>query len=115
MQTVRIKNLKLRIIIGINPEERIHKQDVLINITAEFDDSKAIQTEDISDTLNYRNLTKSVIEVVEKSEFYLLETLVDKVLNLVMSDDMTIRATVEIDKISVLRYCDSVSLSKSSG
>ena len=114
MQTIRIKNLKLRIIIGINPEERIHKQDILINITAEFDDSKAIQTEDISDTLNYRNLAKSVIDVVERSEFYLLETLVDKVLNLVMSDDRVIRATVEIDKTSVLRYCDSVSLSKSS-
>ncbi len=114
MQTIRIKNLKLRIIVGINPEERIHKQDVLINITADIDNSKAIQTEDINDTLNYRNLAKSVIEFVEKSEFYLLDTLVDKVLNLVMSDDMVIRATVEIDKTTVLRYCDSVSLSKSS-
>ncbi|MCH8977522.1 MAG: FolB domain-containing protein [Proteobacteria bacterium] len=114
MQTLRIKNLKLRIIVGINPEERIHKQDVLINITADIDNSKAIQTEDINDTLNYRNLAKSVIEFVEKSEFYLLDTLVDKVLNLVMSDDLVIRATVEIDKTTVLRYCDSVSLSKSS-
>jgi len=114
MQTLRIKNLKLRIIVGINPEERIHKQDVLINITAEFDDSKVIQTEDINDTLNYRNLAKSIISFVEKSEFHLLETLVDKVLNLVMSNDMVIRASVEIDKTTVLRYCDSVSLFKSS-
>jgi len=106
--------LKLRIIVGINPEERIHKQDVLINITAEFDDSKVIQTEDINDTLNYRNLAKLIISFVEKSEFHLLETLVDKVLNLVMSHDMIIRASVEIDKTTVLRYCDSVSLSKSS-
>ncbi len=106
--------MKLRIIVGINPEERIHKQDVLINITADIDNSKAIQTEDINDTLNYRNLAKSVIKFVEKSEFYLLDTLVDKVLNLVMSDDLVIRATVEIDKTTVLRYCDSVSLSKSS-
>ncbi len=106
--------MKLRIIVGINPEERIHKQDVLINITAEFDDSKVIQTEDINDTLNYRNLAKSIISFVEKSEFHLLETLVDKVLNLVMSNDMVIRASVEIDKTTVLRYCDSVSLSKSS-
>jgi len=114
MQTLRIKNLKLRIIVGINPEERIHKQDVLINITADIDDSKVIQTEDINDTLNYRNLAKSIIDFVEKSEFHLLETLVDKVLNLVMSNDMVIRASVEIDKTTVLRYCDSVSLSKSS-
>jgi len=114
MQTIRIKNLKLRIIVGINPEERIHKQDVLINITADIDDSKVIQTEDINDTLNYRNLAKSVIDFVEKSEFHLLEILVDKVLNLVMSNDMVIRASVEIDKTTVLRYCDSVSLSKSS-
>lgn len=106
--------MKLRIIVGINPEERIHKQDVLINIRADIDNSKAIQTEDINDTINYRNLAKSVIEFVEKSEFYLLDTLVDKVLNLVMSDDLVIRATVEIDKTTVLRYCDSVSLSKSS-
>jgi len=114
MQTLRIKNLKLRIIVGIDPEERIHKQDVLINITADIDDSKVIQTEDINDTLNYRNLAKSIIDFVEKSEFHLLETLVDKVLNLVMSNDMVIRASVEIDKTTVLRYCDSVSLSKSS-
>ncbi len=114
MQTIRIKNLKLRIIVGINPEERIHKQDVLINITADIDDSKVIQTEDINDTLNYRNLAKSVIDFVEKSEFHLLEILVDKVLDLVMSNDMVIRASVEIDKTTVLRYCDSVSLSKSS-
>jgi len=114
MQTIRIKNLKLRIIVGINPEERIHKQDVLINITADIDDSKVIQTKDINDTLNYRNLAKSIIDFVEKSEFHLLEILVDKVLNLVMSNDMVIRASVEIDKTTVLRYCDSVSLSKSS-
>jgi len=114
MQTIRIKNLKLRIIVGINPEERIHKQDVLINITADIDDSKVIRTKDINDTLNYRNLAKSIIDFVEKSEFHLLETLVDKVLNLVMSNDMVIRASVEIDKTTVLRYCDSVSLSKSS-
>ncbi len=114
MQTIRIKNLKLRIIVGINPEERIHKQDVLINITADIDDSKVIQTEDINDSLNYRSLAKSVIDFVEKSEFHLLEILVDKVLNLVMSNDMVIRASVEIDKTTVLRYCDSVSLSKSS-
>jgi len=114
MQTIRIKNLKLRIIVGINPEERIHKQDVLINITADIDDSKVIQTEDINDSLNYRNLAKSVIDFVEKSEFHLLEILVDKVLDLVMSNDMVIRASVEIDKTTVLRYCDSVSLSKSS-
>ncbi len=106
--------MKLRIIVGINPEERIHKQDVLINITADIDDSKVIQTKDINDTLNYRNLAKSIIDFVEKSEFHLLEILVDKVLNLVMSNDMVIRASVEIDKTTVLRYCDSVSLSKSS-
>jgi len=114
MQTIRIKNLKLRIIVGINPEERIHKQDVLINITADIDDSKVIQTEEINDSLNYRNLAKSVIDFVEKSEFHLLEILVDKVLSLVMSNDMVIRASVEIDKTTVLRYCDSVSISKSS-
>jgi len=106
--------LKLRIIVGINPEERIHKQDVLINITADIDDSKVIQTKNINDTPNYRNLAKSIIDFVEKSEFHLLEILVDKVLNLVMSNDMVIRASVEIDKTTVLRYCDSVSLSKSS-
>ena len=114
MQTIQIKNLKLRIIVGINPEERIHKQDIVINITADIDDCKAIQTENINDALNYRNLAKEVIDFVEKSEFYLLETLVDKVLNMVMSNNMVIRAKVEIDKTSVLRYCDSVSLSKSS-
>ena len=37
MNKIKIKNLSLRTIIGINEWERVHKQDVIINIEIGFD------------------------------------------------------------------------------
>ncbi|MCA9072210.1 MAG: FolB domain-containing protein, partial [Planctomycetaceae bacterium] len=75
---ILIKDLLLRTIIGINEEERIEKQDVLINLILEADMQKAGASDDIEDAVNYRTITKQVIGLVETSRYLLVERLADE-------------------------------------
>jgi len=112
---IRIKNLKLRTIIGINDWERVEKQDVVINMEVELDRIKAMDTDRIEDTVNYKSLTKQIISEVEQSKFFLLEKLAHHILQVLLKDKKIKRATVEIDKPSALRSADSVSVCCSAG
>ena len=110
MAIIRIKNLIIRTIIGFNPEERVNRQDVVINLEIEVDISKAVGTDHQEGIYNYKTITKSIIAFVSESKYYLLEKLTHEVLQLVMEDERVIRAKVEIDKPQALRFADSVSI-----
>jgi FolB domain-containing protein len=60
-----IKDLLLRGIIGINPEERVKEQDILINMVIYADIRQAAQSDAIEDAVDYKSITKRVIDHVE--------------------------------------------------
>lgn len=107
---IRLKNLRLRTIIGINAWEREKQQDVVINAEIHYDGSRCQASDQISDTLDYKAVTKKIIEEVEESQFFLLDALASRVLRIIMEDPMAQKATVEIDKPHALRFADSVSV-----
>jgi len=107
---IRIKNLRLRALIGLYEWERKAKQEVVVNVEFEFDGEKAARTDAIDDSIDYKALTKKIIAEVEESQFQLLEALSNHVLNLVMADSRVKRARVEIDKPGALRFAESVSV-----
>jgi len=108
--TISIKNLSLRTIIGINDWERVTKQEILVNIKIDYDATEQVLTDTESPEPNYRSLTKKIIAEVEESQFFLLERLVDHILNLIMEDANVLKASVEVDKPKALRFTDSVSV-----
>ena len=110
MDKIHIRDLALRCIIGIYPEERINKQDVIINITMETDLSKAGQSDDVNDTVDYKAVKLAVLDLVEKSEFNLIESLADRIAKICLNADGVERATVTIDKPGALRFCKSVAV-----
>jgi D-erythro-7,8-dihydroneopterin triphosphate epimerase len=112
--TIQIKNLRLRTIIGINEWERKVSQDVIINVTITFDGSRVSKSDDITDTIDYKKITKKIIHFVEKSHFYLLDRMASQILNVVMEDKRIQSSIVEVDKPHALRYTDSVSVTVSS-
>lgn len=107
---IHIKNLRARTIIGINTCERDQAQDVIINIEIFFDGSNAAETDDLNDTINYKQIKKRVLKAVESSNFGLLEKLASHVLQIVMEDEKIQKAVVQIDKPHALRFADSVSV-----
>ena len=109
MGKIRIDNLRLRTIIGIFDWERKHKQDIIINCEIEFDSRKAEESDQVQDTVNYKSITKNIIQTVESSQYFLIEKLTRKIVDLIMQDAQIIRVVVRIDKPSALRFTDSVS------
>jgi D-erythro-7,8-dihydroneopterin triphosphate epimerase len=108
--TIRITNLRLRTLIGFNPEERVKKQDVVINIEIDYTINAAVLEDHVDEALNYKTVTKQVIELVEDGQFLLLEKLVADVLALCTEHPSVNAARVTVDKPHALRFADSVSL-----
>ena len=73
LDKIHIRDLRLRCIVGINPEERRKKQDVEIDITLYADLRAAGRTDAVEDTVDYRAVKQEVVEEVEASSFFLLD------------------------------------------
>ena len=56
---IRIMDLVVAGIVGINPDERVNKQDVLVNATLWVDTRQAAKSDNIDDAVNYRTVTKA--------------------------------------------------------
>jgi len=110
MAIIHITDLKLRTIIGTYDWERENKQDIIINISMEFDASKAGQSDRIEDTINYKTITKKIIKEIEASSFFLIEKLAQMIMDIVMENILIREATVKVDKPFALRFADSVSI-----
>lgn len=108
--TIRIKNLRLRTYIGINSDEIENKQDIVVNVKIHYCAEKAISSDDMSDALNYRTITKRIIALVENNRFALLEKLTSDILAIAAEHQWVEAAEIEVDKPHALRFADSVSL-----
>jgi dihydroneopterin aldolase/D-erythro-7,8-dihydroneopterin triphosphate epimerase len=108
MGKIFIKDLLVRCILGINDDERREKQDVIINIELTTDTSKAGQTDDFADAIDYRALKKKVIAMIEKSQYFLVEALAQALADCVLEDSRVDKVMVRVEKPTALRYAKSV-------
>lgn len=111
LATINIQNLRLRTYIGFNPEEMEKQQDVVINIEIRYQINEQVLQDRVSDALNYKTVTKKVINHVEQGRFLLLEKLVADILAISCEHPSVNQARVTVDKPHALRFTDSVSLS----
>lgn len=107
---INIKNLRLRTYIGFNPEELQKQQDVIINAEIHYPADLAVETDSERNAVNYKVITKNMIQHVEHGQFKLLERLAGDLLA-IASDHPDIQyAKVCVDKPHALRFADSVSI-----
>ena len=108
MDQIHIKDLHLRTIIGINEEERRNRQDVLINLVIDVDMRLAGESDNIDHAVNYRTITKRIIESVEASQYYLVEKMAAEIAGICLEDPRVERARVTVEKPGALRFARSV-------
>ena len=86
MDKVFIEGLEIEALIGIYDWERRIRQALVFDIEMSFDNRIPAASDAIEDTLNYKAVSKRVIEFVSGSGFGLVETLAVKVaaINLVV-------------------------------
>lgn len=107
---LRIENLRLRTVVGIYEWEKKVKQDIIINVEIEFDGTRAIETDDLQNSVDYKKINKEIIESIESKQFNLIEKIAGDIMNIVFSNNRVNRATVKVDKPGALRFADSVSV-----
>ena len=98
-----INDLRVDTIIGVNEWERKIRQTVSIDLELECDCRKAAASDAIEDTLNYKQVSRSVKAFVEQSEFQLVETLAERVGELLANEFNCGWRRVRINKTGALR------------
>jgi D-erythro-7,8-dihydroneopterin triphosphate epimerase len=106
--SIVLRDILLRCIIGIHPEERERKQDLLINLTLYTDLRAAGKSDDILDTVDYQILEAELVTLVESSSFLLIERLAEAVGEVCLSRPGVEAVLVRIEKPEALRYAKSV-------
>ncbi|QCS48950.1 dihydroneopterin aldolase [Picosynechococcus sp. PCC 11901] len=104
LDKIYIRDLLLRCIIGIFPEERTKKQDVVINVVMHADLTKAGQTDSIDDTVDYKRITKAILAAIEPSSYNLIEKMAQVVADICFTDALVEKVEVTIDKPGALRF-----------
>ena len=81
---VYIRDLQVAALIGIYDWERQIRQMINIDLEMGWDNRKAAATDDIQYTLNYKAVAKRVVELVKNSEYQLVETLAERIAELLL-------------------------------
>lgn len=110
LDKIHIRDLQLRCVVGIYPEERTSKQDIIINVTLHADYREACRSDNIGDTVDYKRVKKAIVKMVEASEFFLVEKLAEEVARICLADARVRRADVSVDKPGALRFARSVAV-----
>lgn len=86
MDKVFIEALEIDCVIGIYDWERKITQKVVLDIEMAFDNRKPAASDDIADTLDYKAVSKRLIEFVAASSFGLVESLAERCAEIVSSE-----------------------------
>jgi D-erythro-7,8-dihydroneopterin triphosphate epimerase len=111
LDRIFIRDLLVRGIVGIKPDERSNRQDILVNVTMWADTRPAAASDEIADAVNYRTVSKAIIAHIEQSEPFLVERLAEDLVRLCFESDGRIEAVeLTVEKPGALRFARSVGL-----
>jgi FolB domain-containing protein len=108
MDKVFLKDLLVRGIIGIHDWEREKPQDILINITAFTDTSRAAETDDLVDCVDYSALAKKVQAHAETAARFTVEALADDLAKICLEQKRIRKVIVRVEKPGAVRFAKSV-------
>ncbi|MEY4377181.1 MAG: hypothetical protein RJB26_1731 [Pseudomonadota bacterium] len=86
MDRIFLRELRVETIIGIYDWERETRQVVSIDLEMPVDIRRAAATDDIADTLNYKKVAKRILGYVEASSFQLVETLIERIAEIIITE-----------------------------
>jgi len=110
MDIVYIRDLRIDTIIGIFDWERKVRQTISIDLEMATDIRRAAATDDIQYALDYKTVSKCLIQLIENSEFKLVETMAETVAQLVRDKFNVPWLRLRLSKPGALRGARDVGL-----
>jgi len=105
-----LTGLKISCIIGIFEWERKQKQDVIIDLKFPCDARKAARRDDITAAVDYKKIAKAVIAFVESSQYQLVETLAERLAQLLIDGFDLAEIELSVSKPAAIRGSQNVGI-----
>lgn len=86
MDIIYLTALKIETTIGVYAWERQIKQIVVLDLQMATDIRRAVASDSVENTLDYKAVAKRLIDFVSHSEFQLVETLAERIVEVVRSE-----------------------------
>jgi dihydroneopterin aldolase len=110
MDIVYLRGLEIETLIGIYGWERQIKQTIVIDLEMATDIRKAATTDNINETLNYKAVAKRLIDFVSHSEFQLVETLAERIAEIVLTEFSVPWLRLQLNKPGAVRGAQDVGI-----
>ena len=108
MDIVFIEDLRIETVIGIYDWERKIRQPIVLDIEMAFDNTVPAATDDIKDTLDYKAVSKRLIQYVSESEFGLVETLAERCAEIILTEFAVSHVRLKLSKPGAVRGARAV-------
>jgi dihydroneopterin aldolase len=105
---VFIEDLRIQTVIGVFDWEREITQTISLDLKMAFAISRAAKSDDIVDTLNYKAVSKRLIQFVESSEFQLVEALAEHCASIVLEEFPVTWLRLKLSKPGAVRGSSAV-------
>lgn len=103
MDIVYLRDLRIPTVIGVFEWERRVRQTVALDLDMAADIARAARSDDLVDALDYKAVAKRLIAFVGESRFQLVETLAERVAQLVLTEFNVAWVRVRINKTGAVR------------
>ncbi|NCG35579.1 MAG: dihydroneopterin aldolase [Dehalococcoidales bacterium] len=103
-----IEGIKCYSTIGINNWEKNTKQPLIIDINLLMEKIDNNNKDNINETINYKLISYSVKELVEKNTYELIETMGKDIALLCLKNQKVVEAKVKINKPNALKISNNV-------
>jgi dihydroneopterin aldolase len=106
-----LRGLTAECVIGFIDWERRVKQTVVVDLELPVDCRRAAVTDDVTDTVDYKKVSKRVLAFIEASEFKLVETLAQRLAMLILEEFPIEWLRLSINKPGAIRNSRDVGVS----
>ena len=103
MDIIYLHDLKIDAVIGIFEWERRVRQTITLDLDMAADIRTAAASDSIADTLDYKAVSKRLIDFVGHSEFHLVETIAERVAEIVLTEFNVAWVRVRVNKKGAVR------------
>ena len=108
MDRVFIEALEIECVIGIYDWERKIRQPISLDIEMDFDNRRPAASDAIEDTLDYKAISKRLIQFVGESGYGLVEALAEEICRIIIDEFGVSGVTLKLSKLGAVRGARAV-------
>ncbi|WP_295623691.1 dihydroneopterin aldolase [uncultured Nitrosomonas sp.] len=103
MDIIFLHDFKAKTLIGIYPWERLVPQTIQIDLEIALPTSRACQSDNIQDALDYALIIERINEILAKHHFSLLEALAEHIAQTILTEFQSPWVKVSVAKLGIIR------------